>query len=34
MEMPAEYEQDLKDMALDFDYAEHVGDVIGEADVI
>jgi aspartate carbamoyltransferase catalytic subunit len=34
MEMPEEYEKDFKDMSLDFSYAEHVGDVIGEADVI
>ena len=34
MEMPEEYEKDFKEMALDFSYAEHVGDVIGEADVI
>ena len=34
MEMPEEYEKDFNDMALDFDYADHVGDVIGEADVI
>jgi aspartate carbamoyltransferase catalytic subunit len=34
MEMPEEYEKDFKDMALDFNYADHVGDVIGEADVI
>jgi aspartate carbamoyltransferase catalytic subunit len=34
MEMPKEYEDDFKAMSLDFDYAEHVGDVIGEADVI
>ena len=34
MEMPKEYEDDFKAMALDFSYAEHVGDVIGDADVI
>ena len=34
MEMPKEYEEDFKAMSLDFDYADHVGDVIGDADVI
>ena len=34
MEMPEEYEKDFEAMALDFGYADHVGDVIGEADVI
>ena len=34
MEMPKEYENDFKEMAFDFSYADHVGDVIGEADVI
>jgi len=34
MEMPEAYENDFKAMSLDFDYADHVGDVIGDADVI
>jgi len=34
MEMPEEYENDFKAMSLDFNYADHVGDVIGDADVI
>jgi aspartate carbamoyltransferase catalytic subunit len=34
MEMPDEYKQDYEAMGLDFAFAEHVGDVIGDADVI
>ena len=34
MEMPEEYENDFDAMGLNYSYAEHVGDVIGEADVI
>jgi aspartate carbamoyltransferase catalytic subunit len=34
MGMPKAYEEDFKAMALNFSYAEHVGDVIGDADVI
>ena len=34
MEMPEEYKDDFTRMGLDYDFADHVGDVIGEADVI
>jgi len=34
MEMPENYKDDFTTMGLDYDFAEHVGDVIGEADVI
>ena len=34
MEMPEEYSDDYAAMGLDFNFADHVGDVIGEADVI
>ncbi len=34
MEMPEEYTDDFTRMGLDYDFADHVGDVIGEADVI
>jgi len=34
MEMPEEYKDDFSRMGLDYDFADHVGDVIGEADVI
>jgi len=34
MEMPDNYKEDFAAMGLDFDFADHVGDVIGEADVI
>ncbi len=34
MEMPENYKEDYKAMSLDFDFADHVGDVIGDADVI
>ena len=34
MEMPDNYKEDFEAMALNFDFADHVGDVIGEADVI
>ncbi len=34
MEMPEEYQEDFTAMGLDFTFADHVGDVIGEADVI
>ncbi len=34
MEMPAEYKDDFTRMGLDYDFADHVGDVINEADVI
>jgi len=34
MEMPDEYKNDFAQAGLDFDFAGHVGDVIGEADVI
>lgn len=34
MEMPEEYIDDFTRMGLDYDFADHVGDVIGEADVI
>ncbi|MFP4346015.1 MAG: aspartate carbamoyltransferase [Anaerolineales bacterium] len=34
MEMPEEYSDDYEAMGLDFSFADHVGDVIGEADVI
>jgi aspartate carbamoyltransferase catalytic subunit len=34
MEMPEKYSDDYEAMGLDFNFADHVGDVIGEADVI
>ena len=34
MEMPDNYKEDFEAMGLDFGFADHVGDVIGEADVI
>ncbi len=34
MEMPEEYKNDFTQAGLDFQFADHVGDVIGEADVI
>ncbi len=34
MEMPDEYKNDFTQAGLNFDFADHVGDVIGEADVI
>ena len=34
MEMPDNYKEDFTAMGLDYDFADHVGDVIGEADVI
>ncbi len=34
MEMPDNYKQDFESMGLNFDFADHVGDVIGDADVI
>jgi aspartate carbamoyltransferase catalytic subunit len=34
MEMPDSYKEDYEAMSLDFDFADHVGDVIGDADVI
>jgi aspartate carbamoyltransferase catalytic subunit len=34
MEMPDNYKDDFTAMGLDYDFADHVGDVIGEADVI
>ena len=34
MEMPENYKEDFTTMGLDYDFAEHVGDVIGDADVI
>ncbi len=34
MEMPDEYKDDYAAMGLDFSFADHVGDVIGDADVI
>jgi aspartate carbamoyltransferase catalytic subunit len=34
MEMPANYKEDFTTMGLNYDFAEHVGDVIGDADVI
>ena len=34
MEMPDNFKADFESMALDFDFADHVGDVIGDADVI
>ena len=34
MEMPEEYKDDFTRMGLDYDFADHVGDVVGEADVI
>ncbi|NOY97605.1 MAG: aspartate carbamoyltransferase [Chloroflexi bacterium] len=34
MEMPDNYKDDFDAMGLDFGFADHVGDVIGEADVI
>ena len=34
MEMPENYQEDFRSMGLNFDFANHVGDVIGEADVI
>ncbi|HEY79891.1 MAG TPA: aspartate carbamoyltransferase [Anaerolineae bacterium] len=34
MEMPDSYKEDFMAMGLDFDFADHVGDVIGDADVI
>jgi len=34
MEMPDEYKDDFSRMGLVYDFADHVGDVIGEADVI
>jgi len=34
MELPENYKEDYTAMGLDFDFADHVGDVIGDADVI
>ena len=34
MEMPDEYKDDFTRMGLDYNFADHVGDVISEADVI
>ncbi|RME89004.1 MAG: aspartate carbamoyltransferase [Anaerolineae bacterium] len=34
MELPDEYKKDYEAMGLKFDFADHVGDVIGDADVI
>ncbi len=34
MEMPDNYKEDFEAMGLDFGFADHVGDVIGDADVI
>lgn len=34
MEMPDNYKEDFTTMGLDYEFAEHVGDVIGDADVI
>ncbi len=34
MEMPENYQEDFRSMGLNFGFADHVGDVIGDADVI
>ncbi|MGC9357734.1 MAG: aspartate carbamoyltransferase [Anaerolineae bacterium] len=34
MELPDSYREDYEAMSLDFNFADHVGDVIGDADVI
>jgi len=34
MEMPQNYQDDFASMGLNFEFADHVGDVIGDADVI
>lgn len=34
MEMPENYKEDFTTMGLDYEFADHVGDVIGDADVI